>query len=79
MSEKLIYSSMDRTVYVCRFNINTWHMITHKNLSAHYTPCFFQYCLFVETVDAGIISSLLQENVSEMDLDTLNEEIVLSL
>ena len=33
----------------------------------------------METVDAGIISSLLQENVSEMELDTVNEDTDLSL
>ena len=30
-------------------------------------------------MDAGIISPLLKENVSEMDVETVNEETVLSL
>jgi len=54
-------------------------MITQNDFSAHYTCLFFQYYFFLEMDGAGIISPVLQENVSEMELDTVNEGNDLSL
>jgi hypothetical protein len=48
-------------------------MITQNEFSAHYIGCFFQYCFFLEKEGAGIISSVLQENASEIELDAVNE------
>ena len=50
------------------------HLTTHNDFSAHYIRCFFQHCFFLEMEFAGIFSAVLKENVSEMDLETVNEE-----
>jgi len=55
------------------------HLTTHNDFSAHYIRCFFQHCFFLEMEFAGIFSAVLKENVSEMDLETVNEETDFSL
>jgi hypothetical protein len=55
------------------------HVITHNEFSACYTRCFFQYCFLYRDNGVGINSPVLKENVSEMELETLDEETDLSL